>query len=322
MARCLVTGHKGYIGSRLFERLQELGHDVLGIDLQEEYPKDIMHFLNEDYTGRFHPTYWNFKPEYVFHLAAIPRVLYSVEHPIKTTKNNVMAGSVVLNFAKKVGAKRVIYAGSSSVVGNGNGPASPYALQKLYTEKECKLYSELYGLDTVTLRYFNVYSPDQQAKTAYATAVANWMQHIRDNKFPFITGDGEQRRDMANREDVVSANIFAMEYDGEFNGQHFDVGTGDNISLNQMKDIVLEHLPNVIFEYVAEREGDVRYTKADIQPLIDLGWNPDYTIEKGIHECFRRLKNEIIQSSNGIINDGVTEVVDGTERYHRNTERV
>tara|TARA_Y100000034_G_scaffold90976_1_gene109678 strand:+ start:612 stop:1496 length:885 start_codon:yes stop_codon:yes gene_type:complete len=294
MAKCLVTGHKGYIGSRLFERLKELGHETIGIDLQEEYPKDIMQFLNEDYTGMFHPLYWNFKPEYIFHLAAIPRVAYSVEHPVETTKNNVMAGSMVLNFARKVGAKRVIYAGSSSVVGNGNGPASPYALQKLYTEMECRVYSELYDLDTITLRYFNVYSPDQHAKTAYATAVANWMQHIRDDKFPFITGDGEQRRDMANREDVVSANIFAMEHGEAFNGQHYDVGTGSNISLNEMKAIVEEHIPNVVFEYVTEREGDVRYTKANIQPLRDLGWKPEYTIEKGIHECFRRLKNEII----------------------------
>ena len=294
MARCLVTGHKGYIGSRLFERLQELGHEVKGIDVQEKYPKDILHFLNEDYMGKFHPSYWNFEPEYIFHLAAIPRVAYSIERPVETTKNNILAGSMVLDFARKVGAKRVIYAGSSSVVGNGNGPASPYALQKLYTEMECRVYTELYGLDTVTLRYFNVYSPDQQAKTAYATAVANWMQHIRDGKNPFITGDGEQRRDMANREDVVSANIFAMEHDGNFNGQHFDVGTNSNISLNEMKKIVQEHLPQVVFDYVAERKGDVKYTKANIQPLLDLGWEPQYTIEKGIHECFRRLKNEII----------------------------
>ena len=294
MARCLVTGHMGYIGSRLFERLQELGHEVKGIDVQERYPKDILHFLNEDYMGKFHPSYWNFEPEYIFHLAAIPRVAYSVERPVETTKNNILAGSMVLDFARKVGAKRVIYAGSSSVIGNGNGPASPYALQKLYTEMECRVYSELYGLDTVTLRYFNVYSPDQQAKTAYATAVANWMQYIRDGKNPFITGDGEQRRDMANREDVVSANIFAMECDGKFNGQHFDVGTGDNISLNEMKEIVLEHLPSTVFEYVAEREGDVKHTKANIQPLLDLGWKSEYVIEKGIHECFRRLKNEII----------------------------
>ena len=289
-----MTGHKGYIGSRLFERLEELGHKVLGIDLQEEYPKNILSFLNEDYLGKFHPLYWNFKPEYVFHLAAIPRVAYSIEHPVETTKNNVIAGSMVLNFARKVGAKRVIYAGSSSVVGNGEGPASPYALQKLYTEMECRVYSELYDLDTVTLRYFNVYSPGQQAKTAYATAVANWMQHIRDDKYPFITGDGDQRRDMANLEDVVSANVFAMEHEEEFSGQSFDVGTGNNISLNEMKGIVEEHIPNVVFEYVAERDGDVRYTKANIQPLQDLGWQPEYTIEKGIHDCFRRLKNEII----------------------------
>ena len=120
-------------------------------------------------------------------------------------------------------------------------------------------------------------------------------QNQYENKEPLtITGDGEQRRDMANREDVVSANIFAMEYEGTFNGQQFDVGTGDNISLNEMKKIVEEHIPNVVFEYVAERKGDVRLTKADIQPLRDLGWEPQYTIEKGIHECFRRLKNEII----------------------------
>tara|TARA_Y100000034_G_C6819991_1_gene369191 strand:+ start:218 stop:1102 length:885 start_codon:yes stop_codon:yes gene_type:complete len=294
MARCLVTGHMGYIGSHLFERLEELGHEVRGIDLQEQYSKNILNFLNEDYLGKFHPLYWNFKPEYIFHLAAMPRVAYSVEYPVETTRNNVMAGSMVLNFARKVGAKRVIYAGSSSVVGNGNGPESPYALQKLYTEMECRVYSELYGLDTVTLRYFNVYSPDQQAKTAYATAVANWMQFIRDDKYPFITGDGEQRRDMANLGDVISANMFAMQYDGKFDGQHYDVGTGDNISLNEMKTIVEEHIPNVVFEYVKEREGDVRNTKANIEPLKGLGWKPEHAIEKGIHECFRRLKNEII----------------------------
>ena len=294
MARCLVTGHKGYIGNRLYCELISRGHAVRGIDLQEDFPKDIIQFLDENYTGKFHPLYWDFKPEYIFHLAAIPRVAYSIEEPVKTTKNNILAGSMVLNFARKVGAKRVIYAGSSSVIGNGNGPTSPYALQKLYTEMECRLYSELYDLDTVTLRYFNVYSPDQKAKTAYATAVANWMQHIRDDKYPFITGDGEQRRDMANLEDVVSANVFAMEHEERFNGQSFDVGTGSNISLNEMKKIVEEHIPNVVFEYVPERDGDVRYTKANMQPLQDLGWEPKCTIEKGIHECFRRLKNEII----------------------------
>jgi len=294
MARCLVTGHKGYIGAHLHRTLKEQGHDVLGIDLQEEYPKDIVGFLNEDYTGRFHPLYWNFKPEYIFHLAAMPRVQYSVEHPVKTNKNNVLAGSMALNFARKVGAKRFIYSSSSSVVGNGSGPESPYALQKLFTEMECKLYNDLYGLDTVSLRYFNVYSPDQKADSAYATAVANWMQFIRDKKPPFITGDGEQKRDMVHVEDVVSANIFALDHNEKFNGRCFDVGTGGNISLNEMREIVKEQLPNVDFDYVEERKGDVRHTKANIEPLKSLGWEPKHTIKEGIHDCFRRLKNEII----------------------------
>ena len=112
----------------------------------------------------------------------------------------------------------------------GDGPNSPYGLQKLVSEWECKLYSELYGLDTVSLRYFNVYSPCQKTGGAYGTAIANWMQYIRDVKDPYITGDGEQRRDMVHVQDVVSANLFAMNYEENFNGRHYDVGTGQNIS--------------------------------------------------------------------------------------------
>ena len=293
MAKCLVTGHKGYIGSNLFSKLKDLGHDVLGIDLNEEYPKDILVYLKEDDDGLFHPTYLNFKPEYVFHLACIPRVVYSVEEPVKTMENNVLATTYVLNYAKKVGAKRVIYSGSSSVVGNGNGPTSPYGLQKLISEMECKLYSELYGIDTVTLRYFNVYSKCQRADGPYATAVANWMQFIRDDKRPFITGDGTQSRDMANLEDVVSANVFAMNYKGNFDGCYFDVGTGDNISLNEMREIVKKHIPSVIFDYVEERKGDVHTTKADISALLKLGWSPKVKIRDGINECFINLKKEL-----------------------------
>ena len=164
-------------------------------------------------------------------------------------ENNVLITSHILNFARKVGSKRVIYSGSSSVIGNGTGPTSPYGLQKLISEMECKLYSDLYGLDTVTLRYFNVYSPCQTVDGPYATAIANWMHAIKNGEKPFITGDGEQRRDMAYLDDIVSANIFAMEHDSSFGGEHFDVGTGDNISLNEVRDIVLKHQPHVKFDY-------------------------------------------------------------------------
>ena len=265
MAKCLVTGHKGYIGAHLFKKLQDLGHEVQGIDLQEEYGKDIntIQGLAEDAAGNFHPHYWNFKPEYVFHLACFPRVAYSVENPVLTMKNNIMVGSHVLNFARKVGAKRVIYSSSSSIVGNGHGPESPYALQKMVTELECRLYTKLYKLDTVSLRYFNVYSEDQETNGSYGTAIANWMQAIRDKTVPYITGNGKQRRDMLHVSDAVDANIFAMNFDRyDFSGDVYDIGTGTNVSLNEIKEIVQKYFPKVNFAYVYPRPGEVSTTLA------------------------------------------------------------
>ena len=162
MARCIVTGHKGYIGSKLFDKLRELGHEVVGIDLEQFISADVTQILREDRDGKFHPHYFNFEPEYIFHMACWPRIGHCIEKPVETMSNNVMAGSIVLNFARKCkSVKRVIYSSSSSIYGNGQGPTNPYALQKLVTEMECKIYADLYGLDTISLRYFNVYSEDQ-----------------------------------------------------------------------------------------------------------------------------------------------------------------
>jgi nucleoside-diphosphate-sugar epimerase len=287
MARCLVTGHKGYIGSRLYAELKKQGHDVVGVDMKDSPDDDILlPGCLEDLSS--------FSPEYIFHLACIPRVAYSVENPVSTMQNNVMAGSIVLNFARQVKAKRVIYSSSSSVVGNGDGPTSPYGLQKLVTEMECKLYADLYGVDTVGLRYFNVYSEDQTVDGPYATAVANWMEYIREGETPFITGDGEQRRDMLYVHDAVAANIFCMEYDDEFNGAHYDVGTGTNISLNELKGIVREYHPDVSFEYRSPRPGDVLYTKADTGPLAELGWRVKVKLSEGLNRCFKGVENDKI----------------------------
>ena len=286
MARCLVTGHKGYIGSKLYAKLVSMGHEVQGIDLNADTPNDVVKILSEATDGRFHPYYADFQPEYVFHLACWPRIGLCLEDPVGTMKNNVLAGSVLLNFARKVGSvKRVIYSSSSSVVGNGSGPTNPYALQKLVTEKECGIYSEVYGLDTVSLRYFNVYSKDQRADGPYATAIANWRRTLQAGERPFITGDGEQRRDMVHVDDVVSANIFCMEQEAKFSGQVFDVGTGTNISLNEVKNIVLDY-HDVQFDYVAPRPGEVLETKANPKPLADRGWKASIAIKQGVRECF------------------------------------
>ena len=234
MAKCLVTGHMGYIGSHIYTKLEALGHEVKGIDLKEG--RNIMEALwQEDYQ--------DFKPDYVFHLAATPRVAYSMEHPYQVLYNNVVSSLDVLEYARKNNVRRVIYSSSSSVRGNGDGPTSPYGASKLIPETLCENYSKVFGVDTVCLRYFNVYSKDQEADGPYATAIANWMRHIDEGRDPFITGDGEQRRDMLHVRDAVSANLFCMHQPQDFNGQHYDVGTGRNISLNEVKDIVLQHHP-------------------------------------------------------------------------------
>ena len=291
MAKCLVTGHKGYIGTKVYQRLQDLGHEVMGIDLQVGH--DILIALKPDSDGKFHPHWTNFKPEYIFHLAAIPRVVYSIEHPIEVIENNVLSALYILEFARHVGAKRVIYSSSSSVMGNGEGPKNPYGSSKLMPESMCKVWSSLYNLDTVCLRYYNVYSPCQRAGGPYATAIANFMELIRQSKDPFITGNGEQTRDMAHLDEVVSANIFCMEHQETFGGKYFDVGTGTNISLNSVKNIVLEYFPDIKFDYVPERSGDVMHTKANIEPLRELGWAPQNDIDSGIRKCFRKLREQI-----------------------------
>jgi len=288
MSRCLITGHRGFIGSILYKKLKNLGHEVMGIDQNDIIKRDVRKTLRQDSDGLFHAHFLNFQPEYIFHMACWPRVGYSIEKPVETMENNVMAGSIALNYARKVGSvKRFIYSSSSSVIGQGNGPTSPYALQKLVTELECKVYSEIYNLDTVSLRYFNVYSENQKADGPYATAVANWMHFIKEGKTPFITGDGEQRRDMVHVDDVVSANIFAMEHKGKFKGQHYDIGTGNNISLNEIKSIVKKY-HDIEFEFKKARPGEVLLTKANTKPLEDLGWRHSISIEKGLKRCFKK----------------------------------
>lgn len=291
MNRCLVTGHKGYIGSKLYKALKDLGHEVMGIDLNDEISHDIIKDLREREGGKFHPHYFNFQPEYVFHMACWPRVGYSVENPVKTTENNILAGTILLNFAHKVGSvKRVIYSSSSAIEGNGSGPESPYAIQKYTTEMEASLYSKLYNLDTVSLRYFNVYSYDQTINGPYATAISNWMHALRNKTRPYINGDGEQKRDMINARDIVDANIFCMERHQNFNGAVFEVGTGENISLNQIKELVNKHFPEVDFDFRPARAGDVKETKANIAPFKKIGWTANINIFDGIEDCFARIK--------------------------------
>jgi UDP-glucose 4-epimerase len=268
----LVTGYKGYIGNKLYNKLKEAGYEVFGIDLKDGH--DISDCL---------PKNKNF--DYVFHLAALPSVEYSVLNPSYTMKHNVLATSKLLEWAKDNKVKRFIFSSSSAIYGDGNGPKSPYGLHKLLSEQECKLYSELYGLDTVCLRYYNLYSEDQKYGGAYSTAVSAWMEMIRLNKPLRIDGDGEQTRDFIHVDDVVRANIFCMNYKDKFNGNFYDIGSGKSISLNYIKDYINKY-NKVEWKSSPERIGDVKHTKADISKMLELGWSPLINIEDGLKLCF------------------------------------
>lgn len=290
--RALVTGHKGYIGSHLFKKLEDLGHVVAGID-KKGCTIDGKEMPGEDLCKGIPIDFYSFMPDVVFHLAAIPRVGYSVENPVVVMENNVISTSKVLKFAKYSKCP-VIYSSSSSVIGNGKGPASPYALSKYVGEMETLLYNDLYGVKTVALRYFNVYSYDQKADSEYATVVCNWKKYILEGRTPYITGDGEQRRDMTHVEDIVSANIFCANNISNHDlwGNWYDVGSGNNISLNELKDIVKKYFPNQDFEYRPARQGDVNFTKADLSKFERHGWKANIDLELGLKQVYARLFDE------------------------------
>jgi len=279
MARCLVTGHKGYIGARLFERLRELGHEVKGVDIASIDPEeglDIRHHLF--YNHKPWPT---FKPEYIFHLAAKPSVQWSVENPSESLSHNVLGTSRVLQFARDVNARRVIFASSAAAY----GASSPYGLHKLLSESECKLYSELYNLDTVSLRYFNVYSADQTYGGPYSTVISAWMEMLRRRTPLRFDGDGKQTRDFIHIDDIISANLFCMEHEDRFNGSCYDVGTGTETDLNYVRSYV-DKRGRIEWHNVDAREADIRFSRADVTELEKLGWTAQIEISEGLKQCF------------------------------------
>lgn len=275
--KILITGHKGYIGRHLFRALDNGINIVHGIDLKDG--NDILHNLPDS------------SYDVVFHMAALPRVQFSVEQPSYTFRHNVYATSVLLEWAKNHNVKRVVFSSSSAIYGDGEGPNSPYGLHKLLSEQECLLYSKIYDLDTVCLRYFNVYSKDQQYGGSYSTVISAWMEMIRQGKPLRIDGDGEQTRDFIHVDDVVSANLFCMNYQKNFNGSYFDVGSGKVFSLNNIKDLILKQ-KDVSFVSGQERYGDVRHTCMTEQNLTILGWQPTKNFEEEIESYFKELNNE------------------------------
>ncbi len=273
--KVLVTGHKGYIGSKIYKKCQELGWEVLGIDLKEG--KDI---ININYLEE----YINFEPEIIFHLAALPRIDFSMKNPSDACRTNVLGTSCILQYARSVGCRRVIFSSSSSIYGNGEDPISIYGLQKLQSELEMKFFSDNFGVDTVSLRYFNVYSEDQQVTDAYPTVIAAWMQCIKDKKDLIVYGDGRHTRDYIHVDDIVSVNIFCASYKDNFCGKFYDVGTGENYSLKYIMDYI-NSKHEVTFNFQPEKKSDPLYTLAKCS-LKKIGWGAKISFQEGIKKCF------------------------------------
>jgi UDP-glucose 4-epimerase len=269
----------GYIGSKLYAKLKELGHDVHGVDIASLDPLEGLDIRKHLFhNGR---PWLKFVPDYVFHLAAKPSVQWSVENPSESLSHNVLGSSRVLEFAAEAGARRVIFASSAAAY----GVASPYGLHKLMTEKECKVYTHLYNIDTVSLRYFNVYSADQKCGGPYSTVIAAWMDALRCGYPLRIDGDGTQTRDFIHVDDIIAANIFCMNYAENFDGATYDVGTGTETSIDYIRQYINQRL-SASWQEVPEREGDIKFSCANAHPMKDLGWSAQVGIKDGLDSCF------------------------------------
>lgn len=289
--KIIVTGCAGFIGSELTDELLKQGHQVLGIDnyysgkesnIKHNLSKTEFEFYFDDICDmrRMEHIFVYYKPDYVYHLAAIPGVVKSVQDPLETNRVNVNGTLNLLELSKRYKIKRFIFSSSSSIYGGAENlptseetapnPKSPYALQKLISEQYCKLYSTQYHLDTACLRYFNVVGERQRADSDYAAVVAAFQNCKKTGNIPKIYGDGEACRDFCPVENVVLANILAMNYKDSLNGEVFNVGCGEKTTINQLA----KYFEFKNIKYLSERLGDVKQSQADISKIQKvLGYN-------------------------------------------------
>ncbi|MGH9315397.1 MAG: SDR family oxidoreductase [Vicinamibacterales bacterium] len=300
MIRYLVTGGAGFIGSHLVGELTRRGAAVRVVDnLITGKRRNLDHvpgveFLEGDLADLSVAERAVEGCAFVLHQAAIPSVPRSVQDPIVSNRANIDATLNVLVAARDAGVKRVVYAGSSSAYGNTPtlpkredmppGPLSPYALQKLVGEQYMQMFTRLYGLETVTIRFFNVFGPRQDPSSPYCGVISVFISALVDGRRPTIYGDGEQTRDFTYVSNVVDGVLRACEAP-KASGEVINVATGGRISLNQLFSMV-RALTGSSFEpvYAEERAGDVRDSQADITKACELlGYTPSVSLEEGLN---------------------------------------
>ena len=311
MSKVLVTGGAGFIGSNLTESLLRKKHFVRVLDDFSTGKRENLIF------GKEHPLLEILEGdirdlrtckkairgvEYIFHQAALPSVQRSIEDPGISNAINVGGTLNILLAAKKEGVKRVIYASSSSIYGDTPTlpkheempphPLSPYALQKYIGEQYCRLFYQLYGLDSVSLRYFNIFGPKQDPNSVYSAVIPMFIDALLHDRPPIIFGDGEQSRDFTFIENVVQANLLAMSAE-HLHGEAMNIACGKRISLNQLLKILKKILGSKLTPiYQEPRKGDVRHSLADIRKSkIFINYIPKVGTEEGLNktvEFFQR----------------------------------
>jgi nucleoside-diphosphate-sugar epimerase len=301
MAHYLVTGGAGFIGSHLAEELLRRGERVRIVDsLVTGKRENLAHlgkaeFIQGDLAEIDVARRAVQGVDYVLHQAAIPSVPRSVEDPITSNRANIDASLNVLVAARDAGVRRLVYAGSSSAYGNSatlpkvetmpTAPLSPYALQKLVAEQYCQLFTRLYGLETVTIRYFNVFGPRQDPSSPYSGVISLFISALVEDRRPTIHGDGEQTRDFTYVANVVDGVLRACQAP-EASGEVINVATAGRISLNELFRTVRD-LTGAGVEpiYGEPRAGDVRDSQADIGKARRLlGYEPTVGLADGLRK--------------------------------------
>jgi nucleoside-diphosphate-sugar epimerase len=309
MANYLVTGGAGFIGSHLTEELVRRGHRVRVVDsLITGKRRNLEHiagveFMEGDLAEPGVAERAVQGIEYVLHQAAIPSVPRSVKDPVTSNRANITSTVNVLVGARDAGVKRLVYAGSSSAYGNTatlpkredmpTSPLSPYALQKLVGEQYCQMFTQLYGFETVTTRYFNVFGPRQDPGSPYSGVISLFSTALLEGRQPTIYGDGEQTRDFTYIANVVDGVLRCCDAP-KAAGEMMNLATGGRISLNQllqtMNDLLGTSLQPI---YKETRAGDVKDSQADITKARELlGYAPIVSLEEGLRRTLEWCRSE------------------------------
>ncbi len=297
MSLYLVTGGAGFIGSNLVEALLKDGHRVRVIDnfstgKRERVPSNVELF-EKDFTrlDEIRPAFEGV--DGVFHVGALPRIPFSIEHPIESAQANIFGTLNVLVAARDAKVKRLVYSASSSAYGSQPvmplrpdmpaNPLNPYALQKFVGEKLAEEFYRFYGMETVSLRYFNVYGPRMADEGAYVTVISIFKRQRKAGEPLTIHGDGNQTRDFTHVSDIIRANMLAMTSDKVGHGEVLNAGAGENHSVQEIADMIGGPVT-----YVEGRKGEARDTLADISLTKELlGWEPKVKFRDGLRELLK-----------------------------------